>query len=220
MPIKIPEKLNAALQKASSQFQELIQPLKELVSKQTNAWLVGGIGAIIVLDVLLILMPLLGSFFTTSTQMAVMRKEISQVKQDKKDESALKQELEKTGSTLAAREGKLATGDISLYLETLSTIASETGVHIETIQPLTPPAGKDDRNDKKEAGEVYVPAYFQITAVSGYHEIGKFVSKIENYGIFIKVNEMSIRGVEDAPRAHLMTMKIEMIRKNEDRKAK
>jgi len=218
MQIKIPEKI-------VSQFQEAIQPLKELIAKQPNAWLVGSIGAVILVNVLVILMPLLNSFFTTSSKMSVMKKEIVEVRRDRELEGQIKMEEQSADKALMEAEERLALGDISLYLEMLSAIASETGVKISSIQPQQQPVvarGQKQSGgpEKKEKVEEYKPAGFEISGVSGYHQIGRFVSKIENYKTFILIEDLMIRAQEEDPRSHLLRMKIRMIRKVEPEKKK
>lgn len=196
-------------------LEPLIQPVKDLVQQQTSAWLMGAMGVVILLDVVFILLPILQPLFKTSTQVSTLKKEIKEVKSDKKEEGSLRTKLDNSKAELAAQEKVLARGDISLYLQSLSTIAKDTGVHIRSIKPIAPPAVIDDSPEAKEMkkDDFYEGAYFGISASSGYHEFGRFLAKIENNPTFIKVIRMSITGVPESPRLHDFQMTVKMIRK-------
>ena len=140
-----------------------------------------------------------------------MKRDIEDVKKDKANEDALVRTRDEAAATLAKKEGLLAVGDISFYLESLSEIAKKTGVRIISVRPVklaARPFGEP------KSPEIYRPAYFEISARSGFHEMGQFVERIENYPTFIRVNRVSASGNPERITEHDVFVDITMLTKS------
>ena len=91
--------------------------------------------------------------------------------------------------------------EIPLLLENLSNIARSSGVKIQSITPLSrSQAYKNDNHDKGET--VYQEVPIAITAASGYHELGDFVSTLESDKRFMQVSDIKVKASRSMPAKH------------------
>lgn len=86
--------------------------------------------------------------------------------------------------------------EIPGLLESLSNMARSSGVKIVEIRPVMP---KDGALQK---GDIYQEMPILITARSGYHELGSFLSSLEGSDRFMKVVDIAIRIDKASPRKH------------------
>lgn len=191
----------------------LIEPVRELISRRTNDWLIGAMGVFILLNTALILVPLLKTAYDISTKSSVMKRDVKEIQSDKINEEKLIQNRDLKKLELNNREKLLALGDVTLYLESFSALAQETGVRLKSVRPVLPPTSK--LKDVIKQDEVYRGSYFEISASAGYHEVGRFVQRIELQSAFTKIVRLSVTGTEDTPLEHDVDMLIKMIIKTD-----
>jgi len=86
--------------------------------------------------------------------------------------------------------------EIPGLLENLSNMARSSGVKIVEITPAMP---KDGAFQK---GDIYQEMPILITARSGYHELGCFLSSLECSDRFMKVVDIAIRSDKASPKKH------------------
>ena len=86
--------------------------------------------------------------------------------------------------------------EIPSLLENLSKMAKNANITIVSITPVT-------SNSQKEAkSQVYEEIPILITAKSGYHELGHFLSNLENGDRFMKIINISVKTNTTAPKKH------------------
>ena len=86
--------------------------------------------------------------------------------------------------------------EIPKLLEDLSGMAKGSGVKIVGITPL------QSKQDDQSAEQIYQEIPILINAKSGYHEVGKFLSKLENADRFMKVADIDIKANKASPKRH------------------
>ena len=86
------------------------------------------------------------------------------------------------------------------FLEELSQVAKASNVKILSITPM--------ETKKTEEGDnpYYSVMLVKITAKSGYHQLGGFVSSLENGKRFIEIEDIIIKNDEGFPRRHDVEM--------------
>ena len=82
------------------------------------------------------------------------------------------------------------------FLENLSVMARAAGVRIVAITPMP---GKELGTEK---GRIYQEMPIKIDALSGYHELGAFLSELERSDRFMTVVDIEIRGRKGSPKRH------------------
>lgn len=88
--------------------------------------------------------------------------------------------------------------EIPNLLENLSDMAKGSNIKITSIMPS--PAAPE--NDAQRRGKLYQEIPIRITARSGYHELGRFLSNLENSDRFMKVTNIGIKSNKASPKQH------------------
>jgi type IV pilus assembly protein PilO len=114
---------------------------------------------------------------------------------------AQKDELGKKASDYNAKielyEKKLpAQQEIPDLLENLSKMAKNANITIVGITPVTV------KLQKERKGQIYKEIPILITAKSGYHELGRFLSNLENADRFMKVADINMKVNASSPKKH------------------
>ena len=193
-------------------FNRLKETIEVLVERHKKQVLIGAVVLIVILNFIWILIPLLTALYRNGVQIGTLSEDIRAIQGDEKNESRISAELEQVRAQLAESEKRVASGDIYLYLEALSKIAQDTGVKIVKVQPIIKePSGSKKDEDKKP--KAYMGATFEISASSGYHEVGEFLSHLERNAAFIKVLKVIIEGREETAQIHDVNLLIQMVQK-------
>ena len=91
--------------------------------------------------------------------------------------------------------------EIPSLLENLSGMAQNSNIKIIGITPIT--TGTAPKNDKDRGrNQIYQEIPILISARSGYHELGAFLSNLENSDRFMKVVDIEMRSNKAAPKKH------------------
>lgn len=88
--------------------------------------------------------------------------------------------------------------EIPSLLEDLSNMAKSSNIKIVGITPVTKFLGEE----KIGKDQIYREMPISINAKSGYHELGQFLSNLENADRFMKVTGIDIRSNKASPRRH------------------
>ncbi len=118
------------------------------------------------------------------------------LERDISETGGLKKQVAMFRDKIASRERMLpAEQEIPKLLEDLSNMAKKENVKIIGITPLKP-------NQELKPDQTYREIPILINAKSGYHELGKFISDIENADRFMKVVDINIKQDAAAPKKH------------------
>lgn len=93
--------------------------------------------------------------------------------------------------------------EIPSLLENLSSMAKRSRVKIVGIMPIADQASKQDTVKKDR---IYQEIPILISAKSGYHELGMFLSDLESSDRFMKVVDISIKASKNTPSKHDIEM--------------
>ncbi|MBN1353895.1 MAG: type 4a pilus biogenesis protein PilO [Candidatus Omnitrophica bacterium] len=91
--------------------------------------------------------------------------------------------------------------EIPMLLENLSKKAKESGVRILGITPLGGELGHQGDMAQSKTG-VYQEVPILISAQSGYHELGNFISRLENDERYVQVMDIDIKANRQHPKRH------------------
>ncbi len=87
--------------------------------------------------------------------------------------------------------------EIPKLLEKLSKVAGESGVKIIGIKPIG-----SSGYDQKEVEDIYQAIPIEIIASSGYHELGKFLQKLETGYRFFMIKDLEISTSKSSVKRH------------------
>lgn len=177
-----------------------IQVIKEFLSDETKRMYVilGGTAIIALLYAVVFIFPTFTSFSKVTTEVKEINEKMNFINQSIFKMAHRKELLEKLQLELDSYAGGLPNEkEISGFLENISIIAKTSGVKILAITPsgLKPLKIED-------TGIYYYEMPISITAKSGYHELGRFISEIEQGKRFMTVEGLQIRDNKNTPRKH------------------
>ena len=154
----------------------------------------------LVLDLNFILRPQIGGVIDLSGRAARMKADLKNAQSDIANIGLFKKEIASYEGKIGSYEKMLpAEKEIPALLEYLSEIAGVSNVRIVGIVPVTAPVSKDVKDHKDR---IYQEIPILITAKSGYHELGAFISKLENSDRFMKVIDIDIKANKATPALH------------------
>ncbi|MFA5085496.1 MAG: type 4a pilus biogenesis protein PilO [Candidatus Omnitrophota bacterium] len=117
-----------------------------------------------------------------------------------KDFESLSRSLKEQSRKVESYEKKLpAEQEIPALLENLSNMAKNSNIKIVGIVPAMS-YFKDEKPVKQS--QIYREIPILITAKSGYHELGRFLSNLENADRFMKVADIDIKANKANPKKH------------------
>jgi len=121
---------------------------------------------------------------------------INRIDQMRKRVTDLRKELGEHSKQLPAEK------EITELLEGFAAIAKKSDVRITGITPL--PLKKATMG--KTVGKFYQEMPIKISAKSGYHQLGHFISSLERERRVIIIDDIEIRSSDATPRIHNITM--------------
>ena len=165
-----------------------------LSSREQRTLLAGGGLALIVLWVYgaYILGPLMRESSSLGQQVQQARDRLATLEAATANEDALRKQHEQLTQTVASLRSLLPSEEeLPSLIETLSDLASQTQVKIQTIFPQRPLQGTGAETTTL-APVVYKEIPIQIDALSGYHQLGAFLGLVESGGKPIRIASLRI----------------------------
>ncbi|MDE1919893.1 MAG: type 4a pilus biogenesis protein PilO [Candidatus Omnitrophica bacterium] len=163
---------------------------------------------IVLLDAVFVAMPQLGAIGNTNSQIKDTSENIRQVLSDYARIGLLKKDLAATRGRFTALSDKVRTTmDVSAILGTISNVANEYGVAIDQLDPEWD--GK--KALAKAAGAQYYTLPVLVKARCGYHNFGRFLSRLENDNLFFIIKDFIIQNEGSDPRVHEFSLTIDLI---------
>lgn len=147
----------------------------------------------------LIFFPQIGKITTLIGKDFKINSELKSAKSMITNIGAFKKDLAKYNEKVDLYEKKLpAEQDIQNLLENLSSMAKASNIKIVEIIP----ALSYFKEDAANKSQIYKEIPILITARSGYHELGNFLSDLENADRFMKVVDIGIKANRTNPKMH------------------
>lgn len=119
--------------------------------------------------------------------------EVSRIDKYKTDIATFKEKVDLYEKKLPAEQ------EIPSLLENLSTLAKKSSISIVGITPVAPASAKDQKTQKSS---IYQEFPILVSAKSGYHELGSFLSSLENADRFMKVVDIEVSLNKTTPKKH------------------
>lgn len=158
--------------------------------------IIGGTVLIVVLFVFLGIFPRAGELSKVSREAGDLRKEIDLVEKRVQNLDVLKGKLKGLREEQKKYSGQLPDEkEIPEFLQDLAAMAKSSDVQILSV---TPHGFVRDGADGKEGYYSEMPIV--ITAKSGYHQLGSFISSLEQGERFVTVEDVEIQYDSQSPR--------------------
>ena len=157
---------------------------------------------IVFLNYLLFIRPVQAIFADTLPRLGSLKKELRELRQDKKNKEGIQKEWTDAKAKLEAAEARFIRWDeISMAMDKASEMAQSSGVKVISLVPV--------QSRKGGAPEgLYTPVPIVINGVGGTHAIGKFLAKLETSRIFFRVVMVRIAENPSDVKRHLFELQL------------
>jgi len=155
------------------------------------------------------LKPLFGSLKRLGEDIRTKGTQLQYIEQAAEEEPRLRDEFTRLNSQTQAFQTALPSEQgLPSTIERLSDLASQTGLKIRTIFPqrTLESLGVATETEAATPPELYKEIPIQIDALSGYHQLGRFLSLVESSTPPMKLKSLRISGDEKEPRRHNMKL--------------
>ena len=173
----------------------------DIRNPQTQRMLIVGLVSIIAFALYLyfIFIPQVTRVVSLFGKVARVKAELKSAKSTSAETEGLKKKLSEYSEKVELYEKRLPVErEIPSLLENLSNMAKGSNIKITSIMPqLT-----QTENVSQRQSNLYQEIPIRITARSGYHELGKFISNLENSDRFMKVTNIGIKSNKASPKQH------------------
>jgi len=110
----------------------------------------------------------------------------------------------------ALQERFLEETQIPLFLEELSKLAEETSVRLNSLK-IPKEVAEAGEKEKTPLEKKYKKVPIFIEAECGFHDLGRFINKLESAKRFISVSDIEIKAQKESPGLHRVDLEIETI---------
>jgi len=155
---------------------------------------VGILLLVLLLDYFLLMSPQLSALRKISPEINILATDIKKAKEDMAKLDSYKMDLQRMNEKFAEANLKVKSrAEISTILEYIANVASETGVKIDQIMPDT--INQELLTENKQRKYFNLPIYME--ARSGYHNFGRFLNKIEQNDVSLRIGTFTIVATSD-----------------------
>lgn len=142
-------------------------------------------------DFIFILTPQFKAIVKMTPQIKKLSVDLKAFKDDQKNLTQLKNSLENLQKKFQGLDKKIIQeDDLLLVIENISKIGRQENIKITQISPSEDQKIKSVGNFSR--GGIY-PVIINISIISGYHEFGKFINKLESLEQFLKVLSLEVK---------------------------
>ena len=168
--------------------------IPELNEKNRHYFVIGIIVFVFLADYFLLARPQLNTLIKLSPKIANLNKDIKQGKSDIEKINEYQSKVEELNKKLAAVGDRVITKEeIPILLDEISRLANASKIQINQLSPV------------KEAQELllenadgkYYSIPVELTGRGRYHDVGRFLNRLESDRIFMRVADFSIAGTND-----------------------
>ena len=164
--------------------------------------LVGFMALVFLLDYFVLMSPQLAALGKINPEIRAVSDSIRRAKVDLKKLDSYQSDLEKLSEKFEEANLKVKSRDeVPIILEHIANVASETGVKIDQIMPDS--FGQELLTENSQRRYYDLPIY--IEARSGYHNLGRFLDKLNQNDISLRIGAFTIVATNDT-RYHLVKL--------------
>ncbi len=189
-------------------MRQLLMKLKKLEPKQFFALLGVTIIVVLAIDILLIVRPQIGVITALSAKTAQLKSDIDTLLVNKQRMGQMRLRLD--GARHEARDFKAMVhreDEIPSVLKIVSTIANQYGVKIDQLVPQKSDGVVIVANEDGK----YTGLSILVKARSGYHDLGRFLNRLEQEKVFWQIESLDITADEHDLARHAVKMQIKIL---------
>ena len=180
--------------------------IADRVNEKNRYYIIAGVLAVILaVDYFAVMMPQIRTMIALTPKIQTLSKDLKQAKNDIAHKAQYESDVVRLRAKMMAVDSSiLSREEIPKILDNIAFLASKTKVKITQVMPI------------KESQELVLSTddgkYYSIpillNARGGYHDLGRFINRIEQDRIFMTITDVDIVAASDDPVRHSTTMKI------------
>ncbi|MFH1593769.1 MAG: type 4a pilus biogenesis protein PilO [Candidatus Omnitrophota bacterium] len=177
-------------------------PEIKLDKKKQKVVLIYAAGTVLLLILYfsLVFKPALAKLTETMPRVRKLRADIKAVRESLRLKGKLINKVDGLKKGLEGYENMLSRErELPMLLEKISDLARDSHVKILAISPFFTQVGSG-KGGASQA--VYQEVPITIRAEGGYHEVGVFISKLENSERYLQISDLKIQSNDGKPRGH------------------
>jgi Tfp pilus assembly protein PilO len=189
-------------------FRPLLGKLKAMPVQQLFISLGAAVVLLLALDVMLVLRPQVGGIVAIDRKTAQIKTDIDTLVSNKQRMAQFREGLDSARKTMKNFKAMVRKEDeVPVVLKILSTLANEYGVKIDQLIPQ-----KSDGTVivKNEDGQ-YRSLSILVRAKAGYHQLGRFLSRLEQERVFWYLESVDIIADAADPARHVVKMQVKIL---------
>ena len=168
--------------------------LDKMGSKGAYTLFVGMLLLVFCLDYFLLMNPQMAALRKINPEIKVVSDEIKKAKEDMQKLDTYKQDLENLSKKFDEANLRVrARDEVPIILEHIAYVASETGIQIDQIMPDA--LGQELLTENNQRKYFDLPIYLE--ARSGYHNLGRFLNKIDTEDISLRIGAFTVSATDD-----------------------
>ncbi len=188
-------------------FEQFIFRLSQITPRQKNYILIGCVVLIFVFDIFVFMRPQFRALSKTNEKIKSLSQEMKALQSNSQKLEQFKEETEELKTKVSLKSGRIVSKEsVPLILEKLSRLANENGIKMDNIKPLS----DREKSIVKRKEQEYIALPIQIKAKSGYHNFGKFLSRVEQAEILFRVKEFTMTAAPEL-KLHNVELTLEAI---------
>ncbi len=180
-------------------FQELLIKITQDKNKLTLTIII--ISIIFILDLFLGLRFQARALGRVSSKTVALRKDLKDFNSD-----LIKMQRQKRDLTTGQAKRMLSAGEIPWVIEEISRLANQQAVGISQIRAMREPP-EDAKNSRKSLkSKKYSSSLIGLEVSAGYHQLGRFLTELKNHPVFLAVEKLDIRRVDEDSFEHKINL--------------
>lgn len=176
------------------------------LNEKNRYYVLGGVLLLIfLLDYFIIMMPQIKTLVALNPKIATLSKDLKQARLDIKSinqyqtqVAQLREKMKMVGSSILSRE------EIPTILENISVLANASKVKINQIMPMK----ESQQLVLTDNDGTYYSLPILVNARGSYHNIGRFLNRVETNGIAMSVVDFDMTATNDDPYRHALNLTI------------
>lgn len=168
-------------------------------------------GVIVLLDLFILVRVQFVPLARSWSKANQIKMDIRQGRQDSNSMDAFKTRLKDLKTEFSDLNKKTLTQEeIPQVLETVSKFADISSVRILKIRPMSE-VRSVQKSTQVSKEELLVREKISITAIAGFHQLGRFIALLENAPIFFDIRNLEIRSANQEHMKHSVTIFLDVV---------
>ncbi len=189
-------------------LENILSNISKIDEKTRYYILGGGLVLIFLADYFVVMNPQLKTLGTINSKILQLSKDFKTAKEEIGKTRQYHQEVVKFREQLKKDERRIIKNEeVNSVLEAISRMAREENIRVDQIMPIV----GSEKVLLKNRDEKYYSLPIMVTVRCGYHDLGRFLNRVENGDIFLDISDFSIAASSDDSMRHAIKITFKVV---------